>query len=127
MNKVYGIEPFPYVRQTTKSYWNPKSKAYHANKDHLRALGFDYQEGWGFTFVLSMPKSWSNKKRTEMLGQPVKRPKWKDIDNLEKSCLDCLDYDDGTISIVGPKRKIWGTKGKIIVHQKDICTEYFST
>lgn len=95
-----------------------------ANKDHLKFMGIEYTEGWGFTFVLTMPKSWSKKKRAEMNREKVRRKRWKDIDNLLKSFFDSLDYDDGTIPEVGPMRKIWGERGKIIVHQR-VVADYF--
>lgn len=124
MNKIYDIEPFPYFRQTQGSKYCLAARRYQANQNALKGVGFKYQPGWGITFVLSMPKSWSIKKRAEMLNKPVTRQRWKDLDNLLKACLDCLEIDDGIINEFGPMRKIWGESGKIIVHQ--IPNEYWS-
>ncbi|PHS61748.1 MAG: hypothetical protein COB09_16910 [Thalassobium sp.] len=122
-DRTYDIEPFVYVKMTARGKWNKREQLYLRNKGYLQMLGLDYQEGWGVTFVLTMPKSWSKKKREAMNGEGVRRPKWKDIDNLLKSFFDGLSYDDGTIAETGPMRKIWGERGKIIVHQR--VADYF--
>lgn len=124
-DRVYEIEPFSFVRKAQGGKWTKLDLAYKANKEHLRVLRFHYREGWGMTFVFTMPKSWSKKKRKAMRGQPVRRPGYKDLDNILKACWDCLGYDDGTISEAGPMRKIYGLRGRIIVHQRR--AEYFQT
>lgn len=86
---------------------------YRAFANEVRRLGITIREaGDHITFVLSMPKSWSKKKRLEMLGQAHQvRP---DKDNLEKALLDSLFTDDSHIwdSRVS---KVWGEVGMIIV------------
>ena len=68
------------------------------------------------TAVMQMPKSWSNKKRKQLLDTPcTKKP---DADNILKSIQDgllgaayqddCQIYDTGCM-------KVWGDHGKAIV------------
>jgi len=123
INREYDIEPFSFVRKAQGGKWTPADIRYKANKEHLKLLRPEYQEGWGFTFIMTMPATWSKKKRASMDGTKVRRKQWRDIDNLLKPFLDCLDYDDGIIAETGPMRKIWGERGKIIVHQR--VADYF--
>jgi Holliday junction resolvase RusA-like endonuclease len=87
---------------------------YYAFKDEVRLLmkgaeGIMLQPH-KVTFVILMPKSWSNKKREEMRGKPhTQKP---DVDNLCKAFNDAvLDDDSAVWSQWG--EKIWGDKGKI--------------
>lgn len=67
------------------------------------------------TFYVSMPKSWSKRKKQTMLGQPVAKKRF-DIDNLEKLVYDALEgilwTDDGLIWQHSVK-KIWSDTGRI--------------
>ena len=59
-----------------------------------------------------MPKSWSAKKKVEMIGQ-YHRAK-PDTDNLLKAFQDSLYADDSFIADIRGT-KLWGHKGQIIV------------
>jgi Holliday junction resolvase RusA-like endonuclease len=62
-----------------------------------------------------MPKSWSNKKKKEMDGQPHRvKP---DLDNIVKAFKDSLCEDDSFIHTYQNVRKIWGEKGCILIHR----------
>ena len=67
------------------------------------------------TFYVPMPKSWSKKKRGEMLAEPVAKKQF-DIDNLEKTVYDALNgilwEDDGQIWKHTVK-KVWSNTGRI--------------
>lgn len=70
------------------------------------------------TFHVSMPKSWSKKKREAMLGEPVAKKQF-DIDNLQKLIFDALNEilweDDGQIWESYGK-KVWSNEGKILLN-----------
>ncbi len=59
-----------------------------------------------------MPKSWSQKKRTQLNGQAHQQK--PDKDNLEKALLDAI-FDDDSRVWDGRVTKLWGEKGQIIV------------
>ena len=61
-------------------------------------------------FLIPMPKSWSTKKKADMLGKHhQQRP---DIDNLLKGLMDALLEEDSHIHSVYAK-KVWSDKGAI--------------
>lgn len=62
-----------------------------------------------------MPKSWSNKKRNEMLGKPHQQK--PDIDNLIKAVLDCLCKDDSYIWNVTALKQ-WDINGSITIIER---------
>lgn len=65
------------------------------------------------TFVLPFPKTYSNKKRKELLGKPhMLKP---DLDNILKGWQDALIDNDSKIHTYNNIRKIWGIEGKIII------------
>ena len=66
--------------------------------------------------VFEMPKSWSKRRRAEMLGQyHTQKP---DCDNLAKHCLDGMNrvafLDDGQVADIQTV-KIWGSRSETIV------------
>lgn len=66
-------------------------------------------------FYLPLPKSWSKKRKTEMLGKPHQvKP---DIDNLLKAVMDALCENDSYIYEVQYLGKFWSeTPGIEIVN-----------
>lgn len=111
------IDPVSKPRMTQRDRWakRPAVVKYYEFCDTLRLL-------WGgnivspileITFYIPMPKSWSLKKKDEMLGQPhQQRP---DIDNLIKAFLDALCEDDSYIFSVKAEKR-WDFSGSIVVH-----------
>ena len=116
-NKVYEITPVPKPRQTQRDRWakRPCVVRYRDFKDQVKALDVDVPEtGCRMIFVLPMPQSWSNKKKSQMSGQPHKqRP---DTDNMVKAILDAIHKEDSQIFHV-EGLKFWGKTGKIIIQK----------
>lgn len=100
---------------TQSDRWRKRDcvERYYQFKDELRRL-------WGntelivpcrLTFILSMPLSWSRKKRDRMVGTPhLSRP---DSDNLEKAFFDALCPDADSHIWGLEKLKLWGYQGAI--------------
>ena len=99
-------------RSVVERYWAFKDLINLAAKNQNFTLG----ECFSVIFEIEMPKSWSQKKRDTMDGQPHKsRP---DLDNLEKGICDCLlSEDSGVWRITAEKR--WAEKNRIIIQNID--------
>ena len=63
-------------------------------------------------FNISMPKSWSKKKKAKMFGQAHQQT--PDIDNLEKGILDSLFINDMKVWKVCASKR-WSDCGSIII------------
>lgn len=90
----------------------PEVLRYRAFCDEVRLQGVELPEsGSHVTFILPMPASWNNKKRTEFNGK-LHQTK-PDFDNMIKALMDAINEDDAHIwdSRV---TKLWGEKGQII-------------
>jgi Holliday junction resolvase RusA-like endonuclease len=70
-----------------------------------------------FKFTLTIPKSYSKKKREALLGKPMINK--KDLDNMIKSCCDILQgryfEDDSQIHHITANKE-WGEKGTIKIN-----------
>ncbi|GAP76973.1 endodeoxyribonuclease RusA [Pseudoalteromonas sp. SW0106-04] len=101
------------MSQRDKWKKRPVVVRYFAYKDQCRLQGVALPtHGYHITFVLPMPKSWSKKKRMNMLGQPhLNKP---DKDNLEKALLDAI-FEEDSVVWDGRVTKLWGEEGQIIV------------
>lgn len=96
--RIYKVTPVPKPRQTRSDRWKqrPNVMRYRAFCDELRALGCAVPESDSHViFHMPMPKSWSKKKRAEMLGQPHRQK--PDVDNLTKAILDAVLKDDSGV------------------------------
>ncbi len=109
------ITPVPKPRQTRADKWQkrPAVIRYRAFADELR-----YKAGkidlnhHSLTFGLPMPKSWSEKKKQAMDGQPhTQKP---DLDNLLKAVGDALNTDDSGIHTLDKIKKVWSRNGYIL-------------
>lgn len=111
----YHIDPVAKPRQTRSDKWKqrPCVMKYRAFADEVRRQNVKIRESGDYvTFVVSMPKSWSKKKRFSNLGRPHKvRP---DIDNFGKALLDALFSSDSHIHDIRLS-KVWGERGMIII------------
>lgn len=112
---IIPIEPVPKPRMTQRDRWakRPAVVRYHAFCDEIREL---YQQEvtpqLALRFYITMPQSWSKKKRLEMEGKPhQQRP---DIDNLIKAFLDALCEDDSYVYAIRGE-KYWSEQGSIEV------------
>lgn len=112
---TYPITPVPKPRMTRRDKWmkRPQVLQYRAFKDECRLRGVRLPKGsYHVIFVLPMPKSWSEKKRKQMHGQPHRQT--PDKDNLEKALLDALHTDDSAVWD-GWATKVWGYEGRICI------------
>lgn len=102
-NFTYNVSPCPKPRQTQRDKWaqRPSVVKYRAFRDEIRAAGFVPPDAFKVTFFVPMPKSWSKKKRVDMLG--VSHQQRPDLDNYLKGFLDCFGEDSRFWSV-------WATK-----------------
>jgi Holliday junction resolvase RusA-like endonuclease len=117
---VLNIEPHTKPRMTssdrykkrkcTTKYWEFKAKL----KELVKEKGWIPSNTLKLTFIISMPKSWSRKKRIYMDGKPHQQT--PDTDNLTKSFKDSLYEQDCTVWAEDCK-KLWGNEGQIIIQE----------
>ena len=124
-SRRYAITPVPKPRQTQSDRWKkrPCVVRYREYKDQINELGIDVPgTGSRMIFVMPMPKSWSNKKKAQMLGQPHKQK--PDTDNMIKAVLDSVHKEDSQIYHVDGL-KFWGNEGAIIIQeiQQALCLD----
>lgn len=113
----HNITPVPKPRQTQRDRWakRPCVLRYREFKDQVKDMGINVPEtGCRMIFVLPMPRSWSNKKKAAMLGQPHKQK--PDTDNMIKAVLDAVYTEDSQIYHVDGL-KFWGSSGAIIIEE----------
>jgi Holliday junction resolvase RusA-like endonuclease len=105
----------PRMTQRNKWYAPPEIQRYwnYANELKLKLPHYILGTELTINFYLPMPKSWSKKKRFEMVGQlHDQKP---DIDNLAKGFMDAVKSDindDKRIAVLYCK-KYWAEKGAI--------------
>jgi Holliday junction resolvase RusA-like endonuclease len=104
---------------TQRGKWvNPRARAYMAWKRELQVLagaqGYtDMGSVLSMVFYMPMPKSWSEKKRQQMLGRPhQQRP---DLDNLIKAVKDALCAEDSHVHTYKDMRKVWAHTAGIVI------------
>lgn len=116
----FDINPCPAPRMTQSDKWlMPRRKPveqYFKFRDALQGLclesGYKLTGVLNILFVIPFPKSYSTKKRFQLLGQShQQRP---DRDNYLKSFQDSFSGDDGYVWD-GRTIKVWGHKGQIII------------
>lgn len=112
------IEPNTKPRQTRSDKWNerPCVMRYRAFADELRykvaASGYRVGKVLDIQFIITMPNSWSVKKKAAYNGLPHETT--PDIDNLLKAFMDALMAQDKKVHTVTAS-KIWGIAGSIIL------------
>ena len=113
---IAEIEPNTKPRMTRADKWKkrPCVLKYRAFCDELRLKAGDFKLSGAYRihFYLSMPKSWSKKKRELMRGKPHQET--PDLDNLLKAVNDALLEQDKIIYRIDAE-KLWGESGKIII------------
>lgn len=106
-------------------------QSYYDYRDKLKELAFEVEYLPRITnevlvFYISMPKSWSTKKKQRMIMTPCESK--PDTDNLIKAFYDALLYKDNNFNdkqiwtMCGVK--IWGLQGGIEVYHHDFCGIY---
>jgi Holliday junction resolvase RusA-like endonuclease len=108
---------------TQRDKWKnrPIVVRYFAYRDELRLMA--KQQGLvlpnsdiHLVFHLPMPKSWSEKKKQRMVGQPHQLRKRNDTDNLLKSVFDTLRPDDDGMIYDVRVTKYWARGGSLEIH-----------
>lgn len=72
-------------------------------------------DGAHIMFYMPMPRSWSEKKRKEHVGNPHRQK--PDLDNLIKALGDALYGDDSSIASISAA-KVWSSKAAIDITEK---------
>tara|TARA_R110002073_G_scaffold88016_2_gene208995 strand:+ start:7877 stop:8224 length:348 start_codon:yes stop_codon:yes gene_type:complete len=87
---------------------------YWAYKDELNAAVKEFdikvEDELFVEFYMPMPKSWSNKKKSELLSKPHQQK--PDIDNLVKGVMDALFKEDSHVHTIYAK-KTWAKEASI--------------
>jgi Holliday junction resolvase RusA-like endonuclease len=112
-----NIEPCPAPRMTRRDKWlkprRPCVQKYFDYRERVqRAVGDipEVPDELHCVFYVSMPESWSKKKRQEMDRTPHRtRP---DRDNYDKAVCDALFLEDGGVW-KGSQEKRWAIKGRV--------------
>ena len=117
--RTHRIEPVAKPRQTRSDRWKkrPAVLRYRSFADAARASGLSVAPGCGIVFFLSIPASWSAKKRLEHDG--VAHRQRPDIDNLVKSVLDATMPEDCSLYDISCLQKRWAPEGAIVVLSPD--------
>lgn len=113
----YHIAPVPKPRMTQRDKWKsrPTVLRYHAFKDQCKAAGIELQQsGMVIVFNMPMPKSWSKKKKAEMIGKPHQQK--PDLDNLVKALFDACLAEDCEIWQFEAS-KVWAETGSILIRE----------
>ena len=109
---LYNITPVAKPRMTRSDKWKkrPATDKYWQFKDKVREANIELYNGCTITFHISMPVSWSNKKRDSMRFQYHEQK--PDIDNFAKALLDAIYDDDAHIAHITIIKK-WADQGAI--------------
>ena len=116
MTIVIPGQPVPKPRMTKSDKWKKRActTRYWEYKDRVEAVMKDYPNldiNYScVAFYLSMPKSWSIKKKKDMSGKLHKQK--PDIDNLLKALFDSLMSEDKSVSILNGIAKYWCDEGE---------------
>ena len=113
--KIFNITPMGKPRMTRADKWKQREVVmrYRAFCDEVRLKNVAMPEQGGhITFVVPMPKSWSQKKRVTMNGQAHQQK--PDADNMIKALMDALFTDDAHIWDFRVT-KVWGESGQILI------------
>lgn len=104
---------------TRRDKWakRPVVMRYHTFCDELRLYVKDLPDDFCINFNISMPKSWSKKKKEQMKGRPHQEK--PDIDNLLKAVLDAICKEDKQVWNIHA-RKFWtAAEGNITIWKED--------
>ena len=113
----FDVVPVSAPRMNQADRWKrrPCVVKYFEYRDQVRAIaaeqGFTLPERFYLWFQMPMPKSWSQRKKRMMFGEPCRvKP---DADNLAKGFFDCFGEDKHVWSV--QLTKTWHDKGGIVV------------
>jgi Holliday junction resolvase RusA-like endonuclease len=114
------VEPMGAPRTTRNSRFNP-SKAgaieryvYTTTKirEDCAVMGYQLGAVLKVRFEISMPSSWSDKKKREHNGRPHQSK--PDLDNMVKLVCDAFKADDSHVHTIHAT-KVWATSGRIVI------------
>lgn len=126
----FNVVPVAAPRMTRADRWKrrPCVVKYFEYRDAVRAqaqaMGFTLPERFYLWFQMPMPKSWSQRKKRMMFGEPCRAK--KDADNLAKGFFDCFGEDKHVWSV--QITKTWHDAGGIVVtepYNKYCLTPHF--
>jgi len=126
MRYNFHIDPCPAPRMVNSDRWKqrPIVSKYFGFRNELRCLANiqGLRELPGkidmIVFCITMPSSWSKKKKELMKGTPhMVRP---DLDNLLKGLIDGICPEDNYIHSIGQLSKIWAMAGSIELRYKSV-------
>ncbi len=100
------------MRSCVARYWAFKDLIVLAAKNQNFTLG----ETFSAIFEIEMPKSWSQKKKDKMNGQPKQTV--PDLDNYIKSTQDSLLKEDSHIWKFSAEKR-WAIKSRILIQNID--------
>jgi Holliday junction resolvase RusA-like endonuclease len=118
MRIEFNIKPCPKPRMTRADRWKKRPIVLKywdfCNELNRQAIKLEYIPGdkVSLIFFIPMAKSWSKKKREQMLGKPHKAK--PDIDNLAKAFLDALLTEDSHVFSLTAE-KYWSNEPSIVV------------
>tara|TARA_R110002110_G_scaffold102193_1_gene259223 strand:+ start:734 stop:1102 length:369 start_codon:yes stop_codon:yes gene_type:complete len=118
MRIEFNIKPCPKPRMTRADRWKKRPIVLKywdfCNELNRQANRLNYIPGdkVSLIFFIPMAKSWSKKKREQMLGKPHKAK--PDIDNLAKAFLDALLSEDSYVYSLTAE-KYWSNEPSISV------------
>tara|TARA_R110002073_G_scaffold3937_6_gene26277 strand:- start:376 stop:768 length:393 start_codon:yes stop_codon:yes gene_type:complete len=118
MRIEFNIKPCPKPRMTRADRWKKRPIVLKywdfCNELKRQAIKLEYIPGdkVSLVFFIPMAKSWSKKKREQMLGKPHKAK--PDIDNLAKAFLDALLDEDSYVYSLSAE-KYWSNEPSISV------------
>ena len=110
------IIPVSKPRMTRVDTWKkrPCVTRYWAYKDELnekiKELDIKVQDELFLEFYMPMPKSWSKKKKLDLLNKPHQQK--PDIDNLVKGVMDAIFKEDSHVHTIYAK-KIWSNEASM--------------
>lgn len=112
---IIPINPVATPRPRVTRWGTHYPKKYTQYKEELEWLGknVNLPAVFDVVFHIQMPKSWSKKKKIEMLGTPHQQK--PDRDNLLKGLQDVLCEEDSYI-YDGRVAKYWAEKGCIEIN-----------
>ena len=115
---VFEVNPVAKPRMTQRDKWasRPCVVKYWAFKDEMLLAAIDMMfklpDQFLITYNIPFPKSYSKKKRAELVGTPHKMK--PDIDNLNKAILDTFMVEDSSVWSNWP-RKFWSENPSIVI------------
>ena len=115
---VFQVPPKTAPRMTRRDRWKkrPCVVRYFEYRDQLRAKAVEYgitlPNAFSVTFYMTMPKSWSKKKKAAHVGKPHQvKP---DLDNVLKGFMDALRTEDARVYAVSAS-KVWSERPGVVL------------